>query len=66
MIQSERQYFSKFDKTGCLLLIVEVTHAAYRASVWSFNRHSHMDLVAHSDLELQTNCLSIAMLESKS
>ena len=34
----------------------------YRTSMWNFNRQQTVDLVSHSDLELNQNCVGISLL----
>jgi hypothetical protein len=39
-----------------------IAPGGYRISLWNFNRQQSIDLVSHSDLELNQNCLSISLL----
>jgi hypothetical protein len=63
-IESSRQFFASFDKTGNLLLVVEAGQSFYKASIWNFNRMSSIDLVSFNDLDSQGTCLSVAMLDT--
>lgn len=56
-----------FEKTGSMFIVMEsccgsLAPGGYRASMWNFNRQQSIDLVSHSDLDLNSNCLGISLL----
>lgn len=64
-----RNFAIEFDRSGQTFVVSESSTASvgggYRVSVWNFGRTTNaVSLVSHEDLELQTPCLGLCVLNN--
>ena len=64
---ADRFFQIMFERSGGLFVVLESGNGAiaaggYRVSMWNFSRQQSIDLVSHSDLDLNANCMGMCLL----